>query len=126
MMDWLPTQWPALIGIGVLGGIIGSALGVGGGILIVPSLVLFLEFDQKVAQGTSLAVMAPMAVMATLRYQWNKDIPLDWTVILLLVPFMLIGANIGSTVAAYLPASVLKKIFGAFVIIVGLRLLIKG
>ena len=107
----------------MLSGILSGALGVGSGILIIPALALGLGVSQKVAQGTCLAVMAPMALMGVLRYHWNPDIQLDMAVILLLIPFAVIGANIGSSIAFWLPVSLLRQIFGVFIIIVGIKML---
>lgn len=116
--------WLALIG--VLGGTLGSALGVGSGILLVPAFVFILSLEQKAAQGMSLAVMAPMALMAAMRYHFNPDIKLEWSAIAVVLPCILVGANIGSSIAGALPAPVLRRAFGIFVMIVGIRMLWKG
>jgi len=63
-----------LLLIGLLGGTLSGALGVGSGILIIPALVLGLGIEQKVAQGICLAVMVPMALMGAYRYYVNPDI----------------------------------------------------
>ena len=56
-----------------------------------------MGFAQKSAQGISLWVMVPMALMGALRYAWNPDIKLDPRAVLLLIPFAVIGANLGSS-----------------------------
>ena len=84
---------------------------------------MLMHMPQKVAQGTCLAVMVPMALMSALRYHWNPGIKLNIGVILLLAVFAVVGANIGSTLAAKLPALVLQRIFGVVVILVGVRML---
>jgi uncharacterized membrane protein YfcA len=116
-------NWYWFIIIGFAAGVLSGSLGVGAGILVVPALVIGLGFEQKTAQGTCLAVMVPMALGAFARYHFNPDIKLNMSVILFLVPFALIGALIGSGLAAKLPASALRKMFGAFVIIVGIKML---
>lgn len=49
----------ALVGVGVLAGLTSGLIGIGGGIIIVPVLVLFFGFFQQMAQGTTLALMVP-------------------------------------------------------------------
>ena len=117
-MNW---YWFVLIGFAA--GVLSGSLGVGAGILVVPALVLGLGFEQKIAQGTCLAVMVPMALIAWWRYQLNPDIKLNPNVIFFIIPFAVLGAVIGSGIAARLPAIVLRKAFGVFVILVGLKML---
>ena len=114
-----------LIILGLLAGILSGALGVGSGILLIPALVIVMEMNQKVAQGTSLAVMIFMALMGTLRYYWNPDIKLQPSVILILAVSAVIGANIGSNIAFMIPGNILRKCFAIFILIVGVRMLIK-
>ena len=114
-----------LIILGLLAGILSGALGVGSGILLIPALVIIMEMNQKVAQGTSLAVMIFMALMGTLRYYWNPDIKLQPSVILILAVSAVIGANIGSNIAFMIPGNILRKCFAIFILIVGVRMLIK-
>ncbi len=52
--------------LGLLTGLLASTLGIGGGIIFVPSLVVFFSFEQHIAQGTSLAVIVPTAIVGTL------------------------------------------------------------
>ena len=51
--------------LGLITGVIASTLGVGGGIIFVPSLVVFFAFEQHMAQGTSLAIIVPTAIVGT-------------------------------------------------------------
>jgi uncharacterized membrane protein YfcA len=68
--------------------------------------------------------MVPMALMGALRYYWNPDIKMGLAAILLLIPFAVLGANIGSSIAAWLPGAILKKSFGVFIILVGMKLVL--
>lgn len=117
-----PTTLKLII-LGLLSGILSGALGVGSGILLIPALVIILEMTQKVAQGTSLAVMILMALMGTLRYYWNPDIKLQLSVILILSISAVIGSNIGSSIAFMIPGNILRKCFAIFIIIVGIKML---
>lgn len=127
MDELLKNNWYWFCVISLLGGTLSGALGVGGGVFIVPALVIGLGLTQKVAQGTCLALMVPMALMGAIRYHLNPDIRMSLWVILIMIPCGIIGANIGSSIAAWLPDIVLKRIFGAFVVIVGIKMiLVKG
>ncbi len=125
----MPTElstnmiWFYLI-LGVGTGIFSSVLGVGGGIIMVPVLTLVALFPQKEAQGISLAVMIPMAIMSTLRYHWNPDITLDWKVIAIVGVAMIIGANIGSSLVSVLSNKTLKIIFAILLFLTGVRMII--
>jgi uncharacterized membrane protein YfcA len=114
-----------LIVLGLVTGVVSGALGVGSGIIFIPAMVLIMGMSQKVAQGTSLAVMVAMALMGALRYYWNPDIKLSLSVIGLLAVTAVIGSNVGSSIAFALSGAVLRKCFGVFIIIVGIRMLIK-
>jgi uncharacterized membrane protein YfcA len=117
------AHWAALSVIGFLGGILSSGLGIGSGVLVVPALVMGLEFSQKAAQGTSLALMVPMALMGAVRYYRNPATTMDLGVILVMVPFAVAGANLGSSLAAWIPGDVLRRVFGLFAVVAGIRML---
>ena len=117
-------NWWILIIVGVCCGTIGSSLGIGGGAIMVPILVLFFSFSQKSAQGISLFVMIPMAALAAYRYYKDPNIDIDlWTTFFMAIGAV-IGAYIGSTLASRLPASVLRKCFAVLLIIVAAKMLL--
>ena len=122
MNELIQTGWHWLLLISLLGGVLSGALGVGSGILIIPALVLALGVPQKAAQGICLAVMVPMSLMGAYRYYINPDIKISLSVILVMVPLAVAGAYIGSMIAAWLPAAILKRAFGIFIVIVGIRM----
>lgn len=123
MTPEIGNMWYWLVLVGLFGGALSGALGVGAGILVVPALVLGLGFAQKSAQGIALAVMVPMALTGALRYYVNPAIKINPTVVLVLIPFAVIGALVGSHFAAILPAVVLRKCFGVFVIVAGIKMI---
>lgn len=122
MNEVVQNGWYWLLLIGILAGTLSGALGVGSGILIIPALVFGLGIEQKSAQGISLAVMVPMALMGAYRYYVNPDIKISLSVILVLAPLAVVGAYLGAQMAAWLPAVILKRSFGVFIIIVGIRM----
>lgn len=96
-------------GVGILGGM----FGLGGGIILVPLLVLLFHFEQHRAQGTSLlALVPPTGLLAFLQY-WEAG-HVDWRVGLLLMPGVFLGSLAGSKVALRIPAQGMRRIFAIF------------
>lgn len=107
--------------IGLVGGAAGGLLGIGGGTLFVPAMVLILGTDQHVAQGVSLVVIVPTAISAT---QANlRGGFVDMEVAKWVTPFAIALAFGGAFVAGLLPGYVLSRVFGLIVIYVGSRTL---
>jgi hypothetical protein len=117
-------HWILAGGIGLLGGVLNGALGVGAAILMVPLMTMVLGLPQLTAQGSVLWIMIPMSFMSALRYSTQPGIALDYSVIFLMAIVAVVGANVGSSIAFALPAAVLKKVFGAFVVVAGIQMLI--
>jgi uncharacterized membrane protein YfcA len=111
-----------LIPFGLFVGAFAGFTGLGGGAVIVPVLVLLLGFDQKSAQGTSLAVIAsPLQIPAMIRYHGEGALKL-WTASYML-PGMLCGSYLGAWGATSLPVGWLKLIFGfALVYVAGYQI----
>lgn len=111
-----------LIFIGVLAGII-SGMGIGGGAILIPALTIFLNIDQKLAQTINLIYFVPTASMALITHIKNKNIQSKG--LLPIIIFGVIGAIIGSCIAINIDSSILKKVFGWFLLIIGLREIFK-
>jgi len=125
MDPFISLHFWKLICIGLIIGMVSGGLGVGSGIILIPALVILMEIPQKNAQGTALAVMVTMALMGSLRYYWNPSIKLHLPMILLLSITAVIGANIGSSLAFMTSASILRKSFAIFMVVVGVRMFFK-
>lgn len=125
MLGSLAGSWYWYALMGLLMGLLGGAFGVGGGILMVPALVLLMGFEQKVAQGTSLAVMVAVALTGALRYYFNPSMKMNLGVVALLIPFAIIGSNLGSSVAAWASGAALRRCFAVLLILAGVRMLWK-
>ncbi len=111
-----------LILTGIAAGILGGLVGVGGGIIIVPSLVYFLSFSQKAAQGTSLGLLLlPVGILGVLQYY--KQGHVDFKVVGLIAIGFLAGSYLGSKVALSLPHDTVKKIFAVILIIIAVKML---
>jgi uncharacterized membrane protein YfcA len=111
-----------LAAFGYLVGVLSALLGVGGGIFMVPALVLVVDFDQQAAQATSLLVILPTAIVATRRLH-RAGIgagPLSAKIGILGAA----GGAVGAWLALSLPGDVLRYTFSALLVVVGMRLLI--
>lgn len=113
---------PAAGLIGIFSGIASGLFGVGGGIVMVPAMVFFLKMDIKVAVGTSLAVIIPTAFIGTFKH-WSLG-NIDWKVALSLAPAAMLGGYAGAWLTTHISSGNLKKAFGGFIVLVGLKLLL--
>ncbi len=112
-----------LIAIGIVTGIMAGMLGIGGAIIMVPSLVFILGFSQQMAQGTSLAVMLP-PIGALAAYNYWKAGQMNLKFALILAVCFIIGSYFGSKIALSLPEAALKKIFGILLLLVAVKMLL--
>lgn len=118
----LPGEWWGFVILGVCAGIVSGTLGVGSGTVIIPALVLLWGFGQKSAQGMSLAIMVPMALIGAIRYWRNPQVEFHGLVIALIVLGAVAGTMVGTELAARLPAGILRKTFAVFLVIVAVRM----
>jgi uncharacterized protein len=117
-----PLTLATLLAIGVAAGFLAGLLGVGGGILLVPAMVLLLGFDQHVAQGTSLVVIVPAAMIGTwTHYRRGTIRPRDAA---LVAAGGVIGAVIGSLSALSLDDELLRRLFAIVLLVVAVRMLL--
>jgi uncharacterized membrane protein YfcA len=112
----------ALVVIGLIAGFLSGILGVGGGVVMVPLMVLLLGFSQHQAQGTSLAVLAVPVTLAA-AYNYYQDGSLNWRYALVMALMFVIGGYLGSKLAISLDEKVLKRIFGVVLIVLGFRMI---
>lgn len=99
-------------------GIASGLFGVGGGVLLVPLLVLLFALGQHRAQGTSLmALVPPTGALAFFAYARAGDV--SWKTGLLLIPGVFVGGILGGTVAKRLPPLRMRQVFAALMFILG-------
>ena len=109
-----------LLLVGLLAGTLSGFVGVGGGIIIVPALVIFLGFTQHEAQGTSLAVLlAPVGILAVMNYHKTGNIDISAAIVICLA--FVVGAYFGSKVAIGIDQKLVKKVFAVFMMAVALK-----
>jgi len=112
-----------LLLIGSLAGIVSSFLGIGGGLVVIPLLVLLLNYSQKTAQGTSLALMLPpIGILAVINYYKTGNVNITHAMIMA-VGF-LIASYFASKWAVNIHDDYLKKIFAVFLILYAIKLLL--
>lgn len=105
-----------LIIIGLLSGII-SGMGIGGGSILIPSLILFNDIPQIEAQGINLVVFIPIAIIALFTHKKEGNLDLKYTKKIIIGG--IIGAVIGSLIALKIDSDDLRKYFGFFLLFIG-------
>lgn len=109
-----------LVAVGASTGVLAGVLGVGGGVLLVPFLVLAIGMSQHEAEATSLLVILPTAVAASVTLH-RRDVG-DLPVGLALGAVGALGGTAGALLALSLPADTLRLAFAVLVALVGIRL----
>lgn len=110
-----------LVITGALMGILSGMLGVGGGVLLVPALMYIMKIEPHKAIGISLAVIIPTALSGTFKHYKNGNV--DIKMALLISIGAVCGAYLGASLAKNMDASTLRKVFGGFLVLMGLNLL---
>jgi uncharacterized membrane protein YfcA len=111
-----------LLIIGLAAGILSGLVGVGGGIIIVPGLVLLLGFSQQQAQGTSLGLLLlPIGILAVFNY-YNKGF-IDVKVIGVMAIAFMLGGWVGSKLALSLPEVTIKRILAVVLFYTAFKML---
>jgi uncharacterized membrane protein YfcA len=110
-----------LLLIGLASGVLSGMVGIGGGLIIVPALVIFLGYSQLNAQGTSLAVLLlPAGFLAVLNYYKGGYVNIPST--LIIAATFVVGGFIGSKISISIDQQVLKKVFAAFLLLVSFKM----
>jgi uncharacterized protein len=128
-MASLKLQWFHFLGVALLGAFTGMAsglFGVGGGIVLVPGLVLLFGMTQQSAQGISLATMVPLALVNAFTYFRQGAFKLDAASIYFMLAIMvgsLLAGPKGSVIANHLPQNTLKALFALFLVAVAVKIM---
>jgi uncharacterized protein len=108
--------------LGLAAGILSGFVGIGGGILIVPTLVFLFGFSQQQAQGTTLALLVPpIGIFAAWTYYKHGFV--DIKVAAIIAAGFIIGSMFGARFATGITNDVLGKIFGTFLVLIGLKMI---
>ena len=108
--------------IGFFSGII-SGMGIGGGTILIPALLFLTEVNQQQAQGVNLIYFIPTAVVALITHHKNGTLDLKTAKPLALLG--LAGVAAGAFLAVSLESEILKKLFGGFLLLMGLSEIFK-
>lgn len=108
--------------VGAVAGLLSGLFGVGGGVLMVPALVLLMHLDQRLAHGVSLTAVVPIAAAGTLSYALSSEV--DWAVAGLLALGAVGGAVVGTHFLARLSQRVLGYSFAALMIVTAIRMVL--
>lgn len=111
-----------LIFLGICAGVLSSMVGIGGGIVIVPALVMIFGLSQHTAQGTTLAMLSfPVSFAAAWSY-YQKGM-VDWKMAMIIGAGFIVGGFFGGKLAVQIPALLIKRIFAVLMIIIALKFL---
>ena len=114
-------MWLEAIVLGMCVGVLVGLLGIGGGIVMVPAMVYLLNFEQHVAQGTSLFMLLPPTGLGALYVYWKKG-NVDVRAGVACAIGFLVGGYFGSLVAIGVPSRDLQGLFGVFLMFAAMML----
>ena len=109
--------------LGLAAGSISGVIGIGGGTMITPLLVLLFGFTQKTAQGTTLALLVPpIGILAAMTYY--KAGFVNITAGVFIAAGFMIGGYFGSKIAINIPEDLLRKVFAVYLMAIALKMFI--
>jgi len=114
-----------LIMIGLVAGGLGGMVGLGGGIILIPALILIMKLDQQTAQGTSIAVMLPPIGLFAV-YNYHKAGYVNTKYALIIAAAFMVGGYFGSLLALKLPPDTMRKVFSVVLVAIALKMFFSG
>jgi uncharacterized membrane protein YfcA len=112
----------ALMSIGLLAGMLSGFVGVGGGILMIPLLIIFLGFTQHQAQGTALfAMLPPIGILAAMNYYKEGFVKWEYSVVIAFT--FVVGGYFGSKLAINLSDQIVRRVFGVIMLLGAIKLI---
>lgn len=117
-----PAVWRVLV-VGVLAGLASGLFGVGGGVVVVPGLVMLAAYRQRLAHGTSLTAIVPIATVATIGYATAGEV--DFAVGALIAAGALLGTPLGVAALARMPQRWLQLGFAGVLALTAVRLVVE-
>lgn len=109
--------------IGLFAGIVSGLFSTGGGMIIVPALIYWLNMEDKKARGTSIFCILPMVVTSGIFYYQSNYI--DWNISILCAIGGMIGGYIGAKVLKKIPVQYLKIVFTIFLLYASYKMIFR-
>lgn len=108
--------------LGLAAGLLSGLIGIGGGVILIPSLIFLLGFSQHLAEGTTLAAMVPpIGILAAYVYYQNGQVDLKAAGFIAIG--FLVGGFFGAKIALQLSSETLQKVFAVILILLGIKML---
>ena len=107
--------------MGLLSGVSSGLFGAGGGVLVVLFITLYLHQDQHIAQATAISITFVASIISFGIYYFHGNI--DWQLIIPVTLGSMVGGYLGAKLMKKLPSKQLKKFFGIFMILSGIRMM---
>jgi uncharacterized membrane protein YfcA len=116
-------QTLGLLAIGVVAGVAAGMFGIGGGLIIVPALVLLYKMSQHAAVGTSLgAILMPVGALAAWVYWKNGNLNVRYSV--LIAAGLLVGGFLGAKIVEPVSDLTMRRLFGGFLLLVSIKMIV--
>jgi uncharacterized protein len=113
------------LAIGLIAGVLSGLFGIGGGILIIPSLIFFANFHTKLALGTSLgAMLLPVGLLGAYAYYQQGNVNIKASMLIGLGLFL--GAYAGARLAHLISGATLQRLFAIFIVLMAIRLWVEA
>lgn len=114
-----------LVLIGLVAGGLGGMIGLGGGIILIPALILIMKLDQQTAQGTSIAIMLPpIGLFAVYNYYKAGYVNIKYAMII--ASAFMVGGYFGSMLALKLSPDLMRKVFSVVLVVIAIKMLFSG
>jgi len=124
-MDLTTSQIIVLILVGLMAGLMSGFVGIGGGVVIVPALIYFLQLNQMQAQGITLAVLVmPVGILGVMNYYKAGHVNFNYA--LLIAVGFIVGSYFGSRSALKLPEYKIKFFFALLMLYMAISMLWKS
>lgn len=112
-----------LLVIGIVAGVAAGMFGIGGGLIIVPALVLVYKMSQHAAVGTSLgAILLPVGALGAWVYWKNGNLNVRYS--LLIAAGLLVGGFLGAKLVEPVSDLTMRRMFGGFLLLVSIRMIV--
>lgn len=114
-----------LVLIGLVAGGLGGMIGLGGGIILIPALILIMKLDQQTAQGTSIAIMLPpIGLFAVYNYYKAGYVNIKYAMII--ASAFMVGGYFGSMLALKLSPDLMRKVFSVVLVVIAIKMFFSG